>query len=278
MTIQQALNLASQKLTATSASPELDAEVLLTWAINKSKEYLAANPAEELSADQQEKFQQALSQRQTGLPVAYITNTKEFFGYDFYIDQRVLIPRPETESLVEQVLALARPGDTIADVGTGSSCIACSLALTNDKLTILASDISADALAVAQENINRLKASVKLFQGDLLMPLAGIKLDIIVANLPYVDKNRLDTNNQRSAGLRFEPALALFGGSFGIETYTKFFEQIAALESLPRHVLIEIDPYQADQLIDLIKQLFPTTHSQIKKDLAGLPRVVQTDF
>ena len=274
MTIAQALIYASNQLETTSTSALLDADVLLSFILNQSKEYLAANPTIALTTEEEEKYLAVIAQRQTGQPVAYLTGTKEFFGHDFFVSPRVLIPRPDTELLVETALALAEPGDTIADIGTGSGCIACSLALAKTDLHIIATDISADALAVAQKNAEQLKANIQFLQGDLLAPLHDQKLDILVANLPYLSQDQLTTQSPATSSLQFEPSLALAGGSFGLELYTKFFEQLLVLRHRPRLVAIEIDPGQTNGTTALINQLLPTATMQIKKDLAGLNRIL----
>ena len=165
----------------------------------------------ELSPEKDEAFRQLLERRLSGEPAAYITGHREFYGLDFYVDPRVLIPRPESELLVEKALGLAQEHtlSTIADVGTGCGAIAISLALKLPQAKIYATDISAPALEVARFNCQKHGVQkICLLQGDMLDPLPE-PVDLIVANLPYVRESEL-------AGVRFEPRLALDGGSDGL--------------------------------------------------------------
>jgi len=265
----------------------LDAEVLLSFVLKKPKEFLYTHPKYELTKQQITRFKKLISRRSKGEPVAYLRNTKEFYGLDFYINKRVLIPRPETELLVEEVVESLKPrsrtfmvrrlmkgrlrdNTTIIDIGTGSGCIAISLAKHLPKTKILATDISKPALAVAKKNARKQGVKVKFYQGDLLEPLKNKKIDIIAANLPYLDNYY---KLSKDPGLKFEPEKALEGFQHGIAVYEKLFKQVAGLKRKPKIIICEIGPTQAKKMKKLAKKYLPNSKVEIKKDLAGLNRV-----
>ena len=265
MTISQALAWATQKIK--SASSALEAEVLLSFVLKKPKEFLYTHPEKILTAARFKKLSQLARRRHQGEPVAYLTNRKEFYGLDFYVDKRVLIPRPETELLVEEVIRSTnnqQPSTiTMADIGTGSGCIAIAWAKNLPKTTIYAVDISKPALAVAKKNAKKHKAKIKFFQGNLLTPVKNHKIDIIVANLPYLAKTNLS----------FEPKKAVIAQKNGLALYEKMFQQVKKLKYQPKYVCCEIDPRQTDKFKKMVLNFFPDALVKIKKDLAGLDRV-----
>lgn len=271
MIIKEALQYATEKITSTS--PVLDAEVLLCFALGKPKEFLYTNPETKLTDKQQELFEKYTERRSTGEPIAYITNEKEFYGRTFYIDNSVLIPRPDTEILIDEVKNYSKSGDIIADVGTGSGCIAITLAKELPNTTVLATDISPDALEVAQKNAKTLDAHVIFSEGNLLKPLTDQKLDIIVANLPYGWKEWKNNTSAETKGLSFEPQIALFTEENGLKLYKELFEQISNQEKKLRLIIGEFDPRQTDELKKIVKNYFPQSTLEIKKDLAGLDRL-----
>ena len=169
MTFKQAIVWATKKLEK-STSPNLDAEVLLSFVLDKPREYLYIHPQTDLNLLQKIKFKKNIAKRALGVPVAYITNTKEFFGFDFYVDKDVLVPRPETEMLVAETIKLAKAGQVLVDIGTGSGCIAIALA-KNLKNKIIATDVSVKALVIAKKNAQNLKVDVDYRYGNLLEPL-----------------------------------------------------------------------------------------------------------
>lgn len=276
MTIKQALLTSTKKLKSkkiTSAS--LDAEVLLSYVLKKLKEYLYTYPEKNISTKQLNNLTTLIERRAKNEPVAYLINKKEFFGLDFYVDKRVLIPRPETETLVEETikacnnkqLAISYKPLAICDIGTGSGCIAITLAKYLPTAKIIATDISKDALIVAQKNAKKHKvfSKIKFLSGDLLKPIKNKKNDIIIANLPYVQSQKI---------LKYEPKIALAGGKDGLEIYRKFFEQLKDFNLKNLTVLIEIDPSQKRKLERLILKLLPQSKIKTKKDLAGLTRLM----
>jgi release factor glutamine methyltransferase len=231
MTIKEALKQAADKLKK-STSPQLDAEVLLCFVLNKDKSFLYSNLDKELSGQQVTKFEKLITQRQKGVPIAYLTNHKEFFGLDFYIDKNVLIPRPETEGLVELILQTAnnRKYLNILDIGTGSGVIIISLAKLSFAHSVelghryFASDISTVALKVAKRNAKRHKVKVTFKQGSLLTPWKNQRFDIIVANLPYLSK-------ETDPSTKFEPKKALIATNKGLRLFEEAFKQIARLNN-----------------------------------------------
>ena len=261
MIIREALQYAAKSIA--SASPILDAEVLLSFVLKQPKEYLYTHPEQPLTDQQTQTVQALVKRRSAGEPVAYLTNHKEFYGRDFYVDQRVLIPRPETELMIDLIKHYAQPQDSIADIGTGSGCIAITLAKELLNVTINATDISTVALAVAKKNATSHNVEINFHHGNLLEPIKNKKIDIIVANLPYLN-----------AALPHEPAQAFLAGKDGLDLYRQLFTQIAALGQTPRYVIIEIDPDQVSALMEIIKQQLPQTTIDIKKDLAGLDRIL----
>jgi len=311
MNIKQALIKANKKLNLKNSS--LDAEVLLSFVLKKPKEFLYTHPETELTMTQEKKLKSLLNRRLKCEPVAYLTNHKEFYGLDFYVDKRVLVPRPETELLVEKLILSLRPFSfiqgrleyaerrglrpnvvsvggrsnlirllhpdvvgvrndkyTIADIGTGSGCIAIALAKHLPKAKVIATDVCQRALKVAQKNAKTHQVKIKFFQGDLLEPIKNQKIDIIVANLPYGAKEEWRDDNS----IKFEPELALYSKKSGLAIYEKLFQQIKSLKLKPKLILIEIDPSQVNNIKKIIKQHIPQSKIKIEKDLAGLNRYV----
>lgn len=216
------------KRAATSQISHLDAELILAHALNKERVFLHAHPDYELTESEQKKAEDYLKRRQNHEPVAYILGSKEFYGREFAVTPDTLIPRPETEAIIDLVKELSLEKPKILDVGTGSGCIAITLKLELPESNVMAVDISEKALAVAEKNANNLHANLEFKKSDLLKNVDE-KFDIIVANLPYVDKNW----DWLSPELDFEPETALYSEDFGLkdiknlilESNTKLAEQ-----------------------------------------------------
>lgn len=274
MNLKQALTWALKNIKKITKTPSLDAEVLLSNVVKKSKEFLYSYPEKTLTKIQEKKFKALISRRTKGEPVAYLTNNKEFYGLNFYVDKRVLVPRPETELLVNETIKLLKAKGcklkAISDIGTGSGCIAISLAKQLPKSTILATDVSEKALQVAKINAKIHKVKIKFFQGDLLAPLKKQKIDIIIANLPYGAKNIWENDNS----IKFEPKIALYAKKSGLAIYEKFFKQIADFKLKPKYIIIEIDPSQTEAIKKIVKSALPKSQLEIKKDLARLNRII----
>jgi release factor glutamine methyltransferase len=260
-------------------SPTLDAEVLLSFVIKKPKEFLYAHSEKKLTAAQISKFKKLIIHRAKHEPVAYITGRKYFYGLDFFVDKNVLIPRPETETLVET--AINKNPTTIIDVGTGSGAIAVSLAHHLPKAKIFATEISPAGLKVAQKNIHLHKAAVTLLRGNLFEPflkkykILNLRSLLIAANLPYLTTKQWQKT--QSEIKKYEPRQALDGGEDGLKYYRELLQQIELLTTshkLSITSIFEIDPSQKKSITKLIKHRFPSAKIETKKDLAGRDRLV----
>ena len=275
-------------------SPVLDANILLCHFLNLSKTALICNDSRILTATELDTIQQGIEKRLSGLPVAYITNHKEFFGYDFYVDQNVLIPKPDTELLVEQALlavdkafvtAPEKKADyKIADVCTGSGCIAISVLKTlfqkyRASIKVAASDISKAALVVAEKNANTLlsqeeRQNISFYQGDLFQAFSSSenqKFDMILSNPPYVPTNL--TEELLSDG-RSEPRLALDGDSDGLGIIRRLVVEAKNYLKEGGVFFLEAGEYNVEEAGKcLLNAGF--TDIFIHKDLAGLLRLVE---
>lgn len=256
-------------------SPRLDAEVLLAHSLGLARSQLHTHSNHELDAEAEEAFKSLITRRLQHEPVAYITGHKEFFALDLKVDHRVLIPRPETETLVEVALTIARQKNlsVLAEVGVGSGAIAIALAVNLPSLQVLAIDSSSDALAVAEENCRRHQVldRVVLLRGDLLEPLSE-PVGLIVANLPYVSQEELKSLAPDIT--QHEPLGALDGGIDGLDHIRRLLEQAGPYLSPSGIVCLEIGASQASAVNDLARKQFPEAAVALVRDLAGLDRVV----
>lgn len=278
MTLSETLQQAKKNL----PSPDdwLAAEVLLAFVIGKSREHLIAHADAEIPASQFADFQDLFQRFLGGEPVAYLTHVKEFYGLDFYVDKRVLIPRPETELLVEKVIELAGSSAVpvrILDVGTGSGCIALSLAKHLPKAIIQATDISEEALEVAKLNAQKLPLTnePQFFQSNLLEKVEQ-PADIIVANLPYIGTERFAFVSKNARD--HEPHVALFGGKDGLTLYEQLFQQLNQKPWKPQILLGEFGFLQTEELTDLIQKYFPEAELTFAKDYAHIDRIFMVKF
>ncbi len=294
-TIAQALAWATHDLRARSATARLDAELLLAHVLGWGRARLLAEGRLALTEAQAAVFRSLITRRAALEPVAYLIGHKEFYGIDFAVDRRALMPRPETELLVELTLVFARrtmsdkrrnleraalPHSSfvvrplsIADIGTGSGAIAVALALHLPEAQIDAIDISPDALALAQQNVEQhgLAERVRLLQGDLLDPLTE-PVDLIVSNPPYTILSEIDEGVRR-----YEPDQALDGGADGLEVYRRLLRQAPTKLRPSGTVLLEIGATQTAAVIDLARHAFPAASICVHRDLAGHDRVVVID-
>ena len=274
MTLKQVLSRARGILAENSIEDApLECELLLRHALNLSRTQLYLGLDHELRPKQEEAFWHLLKRRLDGEPTAYITGHREFYGLDFYVDHRVLIPRPESELLVETALGLAQnyPLSTIAEVGTGCGAIAISLALSLPEAKIYATDISAAALEVALVNCQKhgVVDKVHLLHGNMLDPLPEA-VDLIIANLPYVKQSEL----ARMGSARFEPRLALDGGSDGTERIRQLCRQAGGKLRPSGFLLLEIGQGQKRAVTAFLHTLFPNGKIEVVPDLSGIDRVV----
>lgn len=244
-------------------SPGLDAEILLGQAAELTKEEIFFSPDQELSSEKYYLFERLIARRKNFEPIAYITGNKEFFGLNLDVNNNVLVPRPETEDLVESALDTIKKYDgkecTILEIGTGSGAIVLALAnsLKNwgekhnfdfNKFKIIATDISKDCLAVAKENAKKLglDTSVDFIESDLLENIGEIKKpELLLANLPYLDEEKI---NSYPADLEHEPGLALFTKDKGLALYKKLFKQLDEYRIAPKKIIIECEGWQAEEL------------------------------
>jgi release factor glutamine methyltransferase len=278
MTIQQVYLAAIAKLQKVkNTSPHLDAGILLAHVLHKTKEYVLANPDKKMSVNQTKKLNALILRRQKNIPIAYLTGQKEFYGLHFFVGTFVLVPRPETELLIEETIKTVRQKTdqqkvTITDVGTGSGCIAITLAKYLPQAKIIAIDISPKALAMAKKNARQHKVfkKIKFIESNLLRTpiLKKIKMDIIVANLPYL-------TNAEIKNVRHEPKLALYGGKMGVELIERLLMQSSEVLTPNGVILLEISPSQTKLVDFIIEQQIPGKKVTIFKDLTGRDRVVK---
>ncbi len=276
-----ALQTATDALSAIEApeAARLEAEVLLCHQLGMSRAQLYTHLDSILTLGQDSKYAELIQRRLRCEPVSYITEHREFFGLDFYVNRHVLIPRPETELLVEKALNWAKERETpidgwrIADIGTGSGAIAVSLAVHLPESKIVAVDISNDALQVASVNCERhgVTDRILLQHGNLLTTVAEM-FHIIVANLPYVTREELLS---LSPDIRkYEPMAALDGGNDGLDLYRRLFEQAPRALDRGGLLLAEIRAGQGRAIMEIARQAFPSADVESGKDYAGLDRAV----
>lgn len=245
MTIQSWLSSASQQLAKqNNPSPRLDAELLLSHAAGKPRSYLLAHPEislDDLQGLSLQRLGRMLRRRIKREPLAYIIQKKEFFGRDFLVNKDVLIPRPDSEAIIELLQNVPLRPSLIADIGTGSGCLAITAALELPKSQVVATDISPKALQVARKNAASHHATLEFLQGNLLEPLFqnNRQPDVIVANLPYVDKSW-----HVSPETAFEPSSALFAANNGLALISKLICQADRLLQSNGFLLLEADPRQ----------------------------------
>ena len=259
-------------------TPALDAELLLAHVLEVERATLLAHPERRVDAADTARFYDLLARRVAHTPLAYLTGRRWFFGLAFEVTPDVLIPRPETELLVETAIAwLGRaPGASprVIDVGTGSGAIAVSVAVhTPPTCRIFASDISSAALAVAQRNAERhgVAGRIAFLQGDLMAALPAA-VDLILANLPYVADTERDALMPEVRD--YEPALALFSGPHGLTLIQRLLAQAPTHLRSGGALLAEIGYTQRDMVLSLARHAFPTAHIDIHPDLANLPRLL----
>jgi release factor glutamine methyltransferase len=277
-----------------SESPRLDAELLLGHAIGVDRSVIVAHPEAPVGADAAVTFQAGVERRAKGEPVAYIRGFKEFYGLAFSTDRRALIPRPETERLVElatgelmrRLTSAPRPAGSpplrIADVGTGSGTIAVSVAIAcrrrqvDDEIEILATDSSAQALELARENAvgHGVADRMRFAEADLLPPVFGEPFDLVLANLPYV---RSDAIDGLPIAASFEPRAALEGGSDGLAVIGELLTRLDEALAPGGQALVEIGADQGEAIVELAKRVLPGWSCAIELDLAGHPRVARIE-
>jgi len=272
--VSDALHTATMLLSRVSASPRLDAELLLEYVTGLSRTNFRAMPERELPANAGWSFQQLVKRRSKGEPVAYIRQQQEFWSLLLEVSPAVLIPRPETELVVERALAHIdkSQGARVADLGTGSGAIAVAIASERRSATIAAVDASKDALEIASRNIGRLQlTNVSLLHGSWFAPLAGQRFDLIAANPPYIGQDDPDLAPDVR---RHEPTMALISGVTGFEALDLIVREAPAHLDPGGWLVLEHGWKQAEAVRErLVSQGF--VHVRSHADLAGHPRVTE---
>ncbi len=279
MQLKQAVDSAYQLFIENDVpSPRLNAELLLLFVLSRERAYLYAHPERELTPDEQSNFDEVVRERARGCPTQYITGHQEFWGLDLLVSPAVLIPRPETEHVVETVLELIKEHPLeglgklkLLDVGTGSGCIALALASELPLAEIHACDISDDALEMARTNAARLASEEKVIfrKSDLLAAYTGEQFDFIISNPPYVGE--CDADKVQKQVREFEPKVAVFSGREGMEIYRRLIPQAHELLHPGGWFVAEIGYSEEDNVRNL---LAGWQDIQVTADLQGIPRVV----
>lgn len=295
MTLREALSAAITRLTAESVpSPRLNAELLLMFTLGCDRAYLFAHPERELTGEENSRYDEALTQRSRGVPTQYITGHQEFWGLDLIVGPAVLIPRPETEHLIETVLPLAKsiPAPKIADVGTGSGAIALALAHELPNAQIHATDNSPAALEIAEANAARLQLEFRASPGsaperriifhdtNLLEGLPPSTFDFVVSNPPYVGESEADQVQLEVR--KFEPRNAVFSGATGLEIIETLVPAAHAVLKPGGWLIMEISGTIVEgvrRLLENFESLHPAQSQwhdiEITPDLQGIPRIAR---
>ncbi len=269
MTVGTALLQGSQLLEdAAIAVPRLTAEVLLAHAMRCDRTYFYAHPERELNDIEWLHYGRYLHERLKGRPTQYITGRQEFYGREFRVSPDVLIPRPETEHIVETAVALARDARRVLDIGTGSGALAVTLQLETGA-AVWGTDISPAALIVAAGNAQRLGARVEFAACDLTEAIAGGSMDLIVANPPYVPLTQKEGLQREVRD--WEPHVALFGGERGYEIYDRIVADAARVLRPGGWLIMELGFGMHEHVAELVSDW---AGGRIEPDLAGIPRVI----
>ncbi len=270
--VATALREGAAVLAAVTDTPRLEAEVLLAHVTRLARTTLLAHPEQPLSAEEQAHYGDLLARRAAGIPLPYLTGRVEFFGLEFVVTPDVLIPRPETEMLVER--ALERGPRTVVDVGTGSGCVAVALAVRLPRARIYATDLSRAALRVAVENARRQGVAdrIHFLQADLASPLRG-PVDLVVSNPPYVAEE--EWASLPESVREHEPRLALDGGPGGLRVIRRLLADAARLLRPGGVLLVEIGAGQGTDATVLARAAFPQARIRIHPDMAGRDRILE---
>ena len=257
MLIKDTLHWAHEYLLLSSDSARLDAEILLSYVLKKPTTFLLAHDDSEIGFWKLRRFKKLIEKRKEGIPVAYLTGMREFYGLDFKVNKHVLVPRPDTEILVESVveyvkkLRITNYELRILDVGTGSACIPISILKNVSDIRAIATEICGSAMKVAKRNIakHKLKSRIKLIKSDLLTKVpVGLLKDheiILTANLPYIPKQF-----QVDPSTKFEPDVSLYGGEDGLDIYKRLIEQLEEMGIKPKAMFFELFEFQIAALCE----------------------------
>ena len=278
MTIKQALTKGTIKLKSNNIdSPKLKARLLLQYVLNKKREYLIIYDNEPITQEQEKAYIKKIEKLIEGIPLQHITNMQEFMKMNFYVNSDVLIPRPDTEILVEEAIKISQEymNPTILDLCTGSGAIAVSLAKYIPNAKVYALDISKKALEVAKINAknNNVEQKLEFIESDLFENIKNIKFDIIVSNPPYIKTDLINTLDEE---VQKEPIIALDGGNDGLDFYRKIVEEAYPYLKLGSHLCFEIGYDQKIDVIEIIENSKKYEKVYCKKDLYGNDRVIIT--
>ncbi len=255
-------------------APRLTAEVVLAHALDLTRTQLLARPDGSLTPDQLARAQRDLDRLVNNEPLAYVVGHREFFDIDLLTDTRALIPRPETECLIEHALKTFadHPGPLIADIGTGCGAIAVTLAKHLPRARLIATDLSTDAIDLAHANAQRIGVADRIdFRvGNLLSPITE-SLDLLAANLPYIDDKDWPYLAKTIRG--HEPKMAFLGGPDGLDLVRSLLHDAPRVTHLDSVILLEIGAYHGDAVTEIARQNFPRAYIEIKPDYAGLDRL-----
>lgn len=278
MKVYEALNWASSFL-RNEGREERAAELLLQYHLGKKRTDFFASMREVISEEHYQEFEKSVRKHAEGTPVQHIIGFEEFYGRLFKVNRDVLIPRPETEELIEGVLQRIAEHELsstskIVDVGTGSGIIAITLKLEMPEANVSAVDISTDALAIAKTNAETLGADVQFRHGDLLKPLVDLnqKVDIVVSNPPYIPEK--DINYLSDVVKEHDPMLALVGGQDGLDLYRELANQLPSVLQKPGLVGMEIGHGQGEDVANLLKDAFPAAEVEVVHDINKKERMV----
>ena len=278
MTIRELFNTYMEELSHISDTPKLDIEILLSKALGDvDRLYIHLNLHKELTKEQLDSFNEMIEDRLKGRPIAYIVNNREFMGLDFYVEEGVLIPRPDTEPLVEEVIELVKGKENlkIVDIGTGSGAITVSLAKYIKDCQVYSLDISDKALSIGLKNAisNEVEDKINFIKSNIFSGIEdkGLELDVIVSNPPYI--RRADINTLHTQVKDYEPYIALEGGEDGLNFYRDITRESVKYLKDKGILAFEVGHDQAEDVSEILKHN-GYTNIYTKKDLQGIDRVV----
>lgn len=278
MTIKDALKNAYQK---NPNLDKIDINILLVLALHKKIEYIHTNTEKELTASSYKKFHHLLRKKNTGYSIAYLQGYKYFYGYKFLVNKHTLIPRPDSEIIIDEVLKIIKPNDNVIDIGTGSGCLISSIVKdrpsgspkADPEGRFTACDISKKALGIAKTNARKLKLknNINFIHSNLLKNInPNTKFDIIIANLPYLTPEQM-----KEPSIKKEPSSALLSGQDGLDHYRKLLKHTPQYLNKKYNIFLEIDPNQESAIKKIISESLPQAKIEFIKDLAQNIRVVK---